>query len=312
MKKYGKVCLGGTFDNFHSGHKSLFSTAFSLTDEIIIGLTSDVMAKRNRNGEHIASYSNRLKFLEKFLSDNFRGSYSIVKLNDDWGPGVFDQNLDAIIVSEETEKVAIELNVNRKLRNLNELEIDFLTLSGHKIGAPSGIGALINNNQFNLAPQILGGGQEKGIRAGTENILGILGFGEAALIMSEMPKKNDNQVKYLRDYLSNKIKKIRPETLFFGQNSNRVSNTLLMALPNIPGDLALMKLDLASFSVSSGSACSSGKISKSHVVSAMGYEDLASNSIRLSFPPNDTILEAEGLITTEELDNLAECWLDLK
>ena len=85
-----------------------------------------------------------------------------------------------------------------------------------------------------------------------------------------------------------------------------------MALPNIPGDLALMKLDLESFSVSSGSACSSGKISKSHVVSAMGYEDLASNSIRLSFPPNDTILESEGLITTEELDNLAECWFDLK
>lgn len=196
--------------------------------------------------------------------------------------------------------------------NLNELEIDFLTLSGHKIGAPSGIGALINNNKFNLNPQILGGGQEKGMRAGTENIFGILGFGEAALIMSEMPKKNDNQVKYLRDYLSNKIKKIRPETIFFGENSNRVSNTLLMALPNIPGDLALMKLDLASFSVSSGAACSSGKISKSHVVSAMGYEDLSSNSIRLSFPPNDTILESEGLITTEELDNLAECWLDLK
>ena len=73
-----------------------------------------------------------------------------------------------------------------------------------------------------------------------------------------------------------------------------------------------MKLDLESFSVSSGSACSSGKISKSHVVSAMGYEDLASNSIRLSFPPNDTILKSEGLITTEELDNLAECWFHLK
>ena len=72
-----------------------------------------------------------------------------------------------------------------------------------------------------------------------------------------------------------------------------------------------MKLDLASFSVSSGSACSSGKISKSHVVSAMGYGDLALNSIRLSFPPNDTILESEGLISTEELDKLAECWLNL-
>ena len=195
--------------------------------------------------------------------------------------------------------------------NLNELEIDFLTLSGHKIGAPTGIGALVNHNKLILTPQILGGGQEKGMRAGTENIFGILGFGEAALIMSEMPTNNDKQVKYLRDYLINKIKKIRPETIFFGQNSNTVSNTLLMALPNIPGDLALMKLDLASFSVSSGSACSSGKISKSHVVSAMGYEDLALNSIRLSFPPNDTILESEGLISIEELDKLAECWFNL-
>ena len=74
--------------------------------------------------------------------------------------------------------------------NLNELQIDFLTLSGHKIGAPTGIGALINHNNFFLAPQILGGGQEKGMRAGTENMFGILGFGEAALIMLEMPKKN--------------------------------------------------------------------------------------------------------------------------
>ena len=195
--------------------------------------------------------------------------------------------------------------------NLDELEIDFLTLSGHKIGAPTGIGALINNNNFILSPQILGGGQEKGMRAGTENILGILGFGEAARIMSEMPKKNDKQVKYLRDYLYKKIKKIRPETIFFGQISKMVNNTLLLALPNVPGDLALMKLDLGSFSVSSGSACSSGKINKSHVVSAMGYETLASNSIRLSFPPNDLILESEGLITIQELDNLAECWLSL-
>ena len=119
------------------------------------------------------------------------------------------------------------------------------------------------------------------MRAGTENILGILGFGEAALIMSKMPKQNHKHVKYLRDYLSNKIKKIRPETIFFGQKSDRVDNTLLMALPNIPGDLALMKLDLASFSVSSGSACSSGKIIKSHVVSAMGYEAVSYTHLTL-------------------------------
>ena len=93
--------------------------------------------------------------------------------------------------------------------DIEKVDLDFLTLSGHKIGAPSGVGALVNNKNFNLNPQLLGGGQEKGMRAGTENIIGILGFGEAALIMSKMPKQNHKHVKYLRDYLSNKIKKIR-------------------------------------------------------------------------------------------------------
>ncbi len=195
--------------------------------------------------------------------------------------------------------------------DLEDLDVDFLTLSGHKIGAPSGIGALVYKNTINLLPQILGGGQEKGIRAGTENILGIKGFGEAANLILNAPDDNFVQVASLRDYLVQKIKELRPETIIFAENANRVANTILMALPNIPGDLALMKFDLESFSVSSGSACSSGKISKSHVVTAMGYQELASNSIRLSFPPNDTVLNSESLITKQELDKLALCWSNL-
>ena len=195
--------------------------------------------------------------------------------------------------------------------DLKKVDLDFLTLSGHKIGAPSGIGALVNNKNFNLNPQILGGGQEKGMRAGTENIIGILGFGEAAAILKKMPEYSYEKVKFLRDYLSDKIRSVSPETVFFGNNVERVNNTLLIASPNIPGDLALMKLDIDAFSVSSGSACSSGKISQSHVLKAMGYETLASNSIRLSFPPNDIILASDNLITTEELDRLAQCWSNI-
>ena len=195
--------------------------------------------------------------------------------------------------------------------DFEELGLDFLTISGHKIGAPTGIGALIFNNNFSLLPQILGGGQENGMRAGTENILGIRGFGEAASIMSKMPENNFSKVNFFKEYLYNKIRKLRPDTVFFGQEAERVCNTILMALPNTPGDLALMKLDLENFSVSSGSACSSGKISNSHVVSAMGHKHLASNSIRISLPPNDFILETEGLITIEELDRLAECWSNI-
>ena len=195
--------------------------------------------------------------------------------------------------------------------DLKKVDLDFLTLSGHKIGAPAGIGALVNNKNFNLNPQILGGGQEKGMRAGTENIIGILGFGEAAAILKKMPEYSYEKVKFLRDYLSDKIRSVSPETVFFGNDVERVNNTLLIGSPNIPGDLALMKLDIDAFSVSSGSACSSGKISQSHVLKAMGYENLASNSIRLSFPPNDTILASDNLITTEELDRLAQCWSNI-
>ena len=195
--------------------------------------------------------------------------------------------------------------------DLKKVDLDFLTLSGHKIGAPAGIGALVNNKSFNLNPQILGGGQEKGMRAGTENIIGILGFGEAAFILKKMPEYSYEKVKFLRDYLSDKIRSVSPETVFFGNDVERVDNTLLIGSPNIPGDLALMKLDIDAFSVSSGSACSSGKISQSHVLKAMGYENLASNSIRLSFPPNDTILASDNLITTEELDRLAQCWSNI-
>jgi len=195
--------------------------------------------------------------------------------------------------------------------DLEKLEFDFITLSGHKIGAPAGVGALVVKSKLHLNPHLLGGGQEKGLRAGTENILGICGFGAAAKILSKTKQDNFIRIKFLRDYLINKIKILSPETVVFGEQVDRVNNTLLIALPDIPGDLALMKLDLESFSVSSGSACSSGKISQSHVLNAMGFKKLASNSIRVSLPPNDTMLGAENLITTNELDRLAECWSNI-
>tara|TARA_B100001029_G_scaffold70623_1_gene57488 strand:+ start:215 stop:679 length:465 start_codon:yes stop_codon:yes gene_type:complete len=123
VKKFSKVCLGGTFDVIHLGHKSLLEVAFRKSDEVIIGLTSDKRANLGRTNEDINSYEERYKSLDYFLRNTFSEKYTIVKLNDDWGPGVFDESLEAIIVSVETENVAFELNKNRKLRNLTELEI---------------------------------------------------------------------------------------------------------------------------------------------------------------------------------------------
>ena len=123
MKRYSKVCLGGTFDRIHLGHKSLLDMAFNLSNNVIIGLTTDKRANKNRNEEYLSTYQERYSSLNHYILESFKGKYSIVELDDDWGPGIFDKDLEAIIVSEETEKVAFALNKNRKLRGLEELKI---------------------------------------------------------------------------------------------------------------------------------------------------------------------------------------------
>ena len=134
MKKYTKVCLGGTFDRIHIGHEKLLKIAFEVGEEVIIGLTSDTKAKKGRGNEKLSSFKNRYTYLETFLTKKFDNNFSIVKLNDDWGPGALDEDLDAIIVSEETEKVASELNKKRALKGLNQLEIVTVSLILDKKG----------------------------------------------------------------------------------------------------------------------------------------------------------------------------------
>jgi pantetheine-phosphate adenylyltransferase len=134
VKKYTKVCLGGTFDRIHIGHEKLLKIAFEVGEEVIIGLTSDTKAKKGRGNEKLSSFKNRYTNLETFLIKKFDNNFSIVKLNDDWGPGALDEDLDAIIVSEETEKVASELNKKRALEGLNPLDIVTVSLILDKKG----------------------------------------------------------------------------------------------------------------------------------------------------------------------------------
>ncbi|MCB1840505.1 MAG: cysteine desulfurase, partial [Alphaproteobacteria bacterium] len=166
--------------------------------------------------------------------------------------------------------------------NLSERGIDFLTLSSHKIGGPQGVGALILGLCGETPKLLYGGGQEKNARAGTENILGIIGFGEAAKESLERMNHYQALVKW-RDRLENEILQITPAAIIHAKDVNRVANTSFFSTPGLSSETLLMALDLEGVAVSNGSACSSGRVEPSHVLKAMGMDDkIASSALRVS------------------------------
>lgn len=172
---------------------------------------------------------------------------------------------------------------------------DYMSLSGHKLGAPQGAGALIVNDAAPLAAQLVGGGQQKGLRAGTENLSGIAGFGAAAAaIMSNEQERI--RITALRDDFERALKNALPETVILGANAPRLANTSNIALPGLAAENIVIALDLDGVMVSSGSSCSSGKISASHVLVAMGMKDLS--SIRVSFGWNSREEDASAVVAS--------------
>lgn len=171
------------------------------------------------------------------------------------------------------------------------------SLSAHKIGGPQGVGALVLGADIALASLIRGGGQERGRRAGTENTAGIVGFGVAARLarrgLSEM-----TAVAALRDSLEARLRQLFPDIVVFGQTAPRLPNTSCFAVPGLRSETQVMALDLAGLAVSAGSACSSGKVTPSHVLRAMGVpEALANCAIRVSLGADNNIGEIERLVT---------------
>ena len=162
--------------------------------------------------------------------------------------------------------------------NIND--IDMVSLSAHKIGGPKGIGVLLTKSDILLKAQIKGGGQEKYIRAGTENIIGIVGF--AASIMHTYENITEiEKIEIKRNRLEKELKLIIPTLSIIGHSNKRLVNTSCIVLPEIPSQTQLIALDLKGICVSAGSACSSGKISESHVLKAMGISNPGC-SIRVS------------------------------
>jgi cysteine desulfurase len=165
--------------------------------------------------------------------------------------------------------------------DLSQLDADFLTLSGHKLGGPTGVGALVTRDDWTPAPLLRGGGQEKGMRAGTENLGGIAGFGAAAAA-AQQGLYGMKSVAALRDRLQAGLLAVCPEAPVYGTGT-RLPNTLCIGMPGVPAETQVMALDLAGVAVSAGSACSSGKVTPSHVLTAMGLpEQAAREAIRFS------------------------------
>jgi len=160
---------------------------------------------------------------------------------------------------------------------------DYLTLSAHKLGGPQGAGALLVRDGAPLAAQIAGGGQEMRRRSGTENVAAIAGFGAAAAELADYAS-GMAMVRALRDRFEAELAQSAPELIIFGSNAERLANTSNFAIPGLAAETALIALDLDGVAVSSGSACSSGKVKPSHVLAAMGVsEALARCGIRVSF-----------------------------
>ena len=181
--------------------------------------------------------------------------------------------------------------------DMGALGADLLSLSSHKLGGPQGAGALIVRAGLSLAPLIRGGGQERGARAGTENVAGIAGFGAAADAARAELAADAARMAALRDSIEGAIRAATPQALVFGSLVPRLPNTTLVAVPGVKAETALIAFDLNGIAVSSGAACSSGKVAASHVLAAMGVESaLARGAIRISLGPSTAESDVESLL----------------
>lgn len=186
--------------------------------------------------------------------------------------------------------------------SFNWLDVHSAILSAHKIGGPTGVGALIVRDGIDIKPQIKGGGQEQGRRSGTENLLGIVGFGAAATAAAQdLANGVWENVQALRDQMEARILDATSKVIIFGKDVNRLPNTSNFAVPGWKGETQVMNMDLAGFAISAGSACSSGKVKTSRVLKAMGYDDItASSAVRVSIGPTTT---------EQQVMNFADAWI---
>ncbi|MEI8144929.1 MAG: aminotransferase class V-fold PLP-dependent enzyme, partial [Alphaproteobacteria bacterium] len=178
-------------------------------------------------------------------------------------------------------------------------DADILILSAHKVGGPQGVGAIVATAEgFDGSPLIRGGGQEKGRRAGTENVAGIAGFAAALKAATAATSSEAQRLGALRDRFEAGLIELAPDVLIAGAGAQRVGNTSCFSIPGVSAETALIAYDLEGIALSSGAACSSGRVRSSHVLSAMGVPaDLVRGALRVSFGWTSTEADIERLLS---------------
>lgn len=201
------------------------------------------------------------------------------------------QDIAAIAETARRHGVAVHTDA---VQALGKIKVDFaalnvhaMTLSSHKVNGPQGAGALIVDKRIDIQPVLLGGGQEKGLRSGTENLAAIVGFGAACELVSSELLQRTARLRQMREQLETGLASLGAQ--LFGAGAERLPNTSFFAIPEIDGETLVMALDRKGFAVASGSACSSDSGEPSHVLLAMGVQpDLARGAVRVSLGVNNT------------------------
>lgn len=255
-------------------HDSILGTALAIADRnpelelFVIPVTSEGVVD--------------LGALERML-DERRGRAFVAVMAANNETGVIQPVVDVIGLAKKSDGLVLVDAVQACGKipiDVAALGADFVTLSAHKLGGPQGVGALVIKEAAPFAAQIRGGGQERKRRAGTENVAGIAGFGAAALASR---CDDRSRLEELRDLFESGLRERFADAVVFGENAPRLAGTSNFAVPGISAETAVISLDLDGVMVSSGSACSSGKVTPSHVLKAMGVSaHLSRSALRLS------------------------------
>ena len=251
-----------------------------------IGVDANGRVTREQIQQVIANAEPAVSLLSVMMANNETGVVqNIAELMDEV------RHTDVIVHTDAVQALG-KMKVDFKM-----LGVHMMSLSAHKIYGPKGVGALVVDKAVDLESLLQGGGQERGYRAGTENVAGIVGFGEAAELASTQLASRSAHMMQLRLQLEAGIKQALPKAIIFAVDENRLCNTVFMSIPGIDGETLLINLDQAGIAISSGSACESASLEPSHVLMAMGVDNnIARCAIRVSLGKDSTPANIEYFI----------------